>query len=220
MAGISVATLVACFETRAGERIGRNVKLMTYDSCQNSLLRTGTELCFMLRIVILTVIAALVSPSFAQNSLPAQTREVRKFSLFFEANQIVELELATDHPDEIRKYRFLRIELLDGNTRVAVSEFNLASLPIVKISANPTGYGKAEITVNGYAGELVTVRNNRIRLFGRIAVSSIKLDPETGGRILIPDPTNLKGLTTIVDKDGGRRTLTLIMTKSVESTEN
>ena len=178
---------------------------------------TGAELLFRLRVAVLAAIVSLSGIGFAQDSVPPQTREIRKFSLFFEANEDVELEITTDHPEEIRNRRFLSIEFFDGNTLVAGSQFNLASLPIIKVTAHPTGYGKAEIKINGHSGDLVSVRNNRIRLFGQLSVSSIERDPETGELISIPDPTNLRGLTTIVDRDGGRRTLTLVMTTSVEA---
>ena len=146
-----------------------------------------------------------------------QSREIRKFSLFFETDQIVELEITTDHPDEIRKDRFLDIELLNGTSRVAHSQFNLANLPLVKISARPTGYGKAEIIMNDRAGDLAPVRNSRVRLFGKLSISSIERDLESKELILIPDPTNFRGLITIIDRDGGRRTLTLVMTTAVEA---
>ena len=179
--------------------------------------KTGVGFICALRIILPAAAVLLPGVSVAQDSLPPQTREVRKFSLFFEANETVELELTTDHPEEIRKNRFLKFELFDGRSLVAGSQFNLASLPIVKVTAIPTGYGKAKININGHAGELVSVRNNRVRLFGQISIHSVERDPESGQLILIPDPTNFKGLTTIVDKDGGRRTLMLVMTTSIES---
>jgi hypothetical protein len=164
-------------------------------------------------------IAAAVWPAgsgYSQEPERPSTREVRKFSLFFEADEAVEIELTTDHPEEIRSSRFLSIELFDGASRVAGGQWNLASLPVIEIAARPTGYGKAEIIINDRAGSAVSMHNNRIRLSGQIAISSFERDPVSGQLVAVPDPTGLRGLTTIVDRDGGRRTLMLVMTTSVE----
>lgn len=153
---------------------------------------------------------------YSQETGSQPTREVRKFSLFFEADEKVDIELTTDHPEELRSSRFLSIELFDGASPVAAGQYNLASLPVIEITARPTGYGKAEIIINGHAGSAASVRNNRIRLSGIIAISSFERDPISGQLVAVPDPTEFRGLTTIVDRHGGRRTLTLVMTAAVE----
>ena len=178
--------------------------------------RIRIGLCWIIGTVVFATVVWPVGCVFAQEPALPQTREVRKFSLFFETDETVELELTTDHPEEIRKNRFLSFELFDGKSRVTGSQFNLASLPVIEISARPTGYGKAEIIINGLAGNAVPVRNNRIRLSGQISISSFERDPGTGQLFAVPDPTGFRGLTTVVDRDGGRRTLMLVMKTSVE----
>ena len=92
------------------------------------------------------------------------------------------------------------------------ADFNLSQLPLIRIAAARTGFGKANLTVNGIAGGIVPIRRDRIYLFVRALVNTTGRDYETDELILIPSETNLRGLMTTVDGDGARSTRTVVTT--------
>lgn len=141
------------------------------------------------------------------------TRTVERFTFSFEATELVEIQLTANKPaEEIQIDEFLTLEFFDGRRLVLAAEFNLAQLPLITISADTTGYGKATLNVNGLRSHLVPVRRDRIYLQARVFVSTIVRDYESDDLILLPTDMSLKGLMTFVNKDGGRRSRTIVTT--------
>ena len=161
-------------------------------------------------LCVMTWLPGLVA---AQELSPEPTRTVERFSFSFESGEVVEIDLTTNKPaEEIQADEFLTLELYDRRTLVLTAQFNLALLPLITVSAETTGYGKATLTVNGVRSELVPVRRDRIYLQARAFVDTIERDYLTDKLTLIPSDTTLKGLMTFVDADGGRRTRTVVTT--------
>jgi hypothetical protein len=165
-----------------------------------------------LRLALIAAILALPAICYAQDAAQSTTRQVEKFSLSFEPDEVVELELTTANNEAIRPGEFLTLQFFNRRNFITSADFNLEQLPLITIAAVSTGYGKAELTINGVAGGLVPVRRNRIYLLVRALVNTIGRDYKTDELILIPSDKNLRGLMTLVDKDGGRSTRTVVTT--------
>jgi hypothetical protein len=160
------------------------------------------------------VVAIMALPSICYSQDPAQntTRRIERFSFSFEPDEVVELELTTTKPDEISRDEFLTLEFFNNRQFIMNADFNLSQLPLIRIAAARTGFGKAKLTVNGVAGGIVPIRRDRIYLFVRALVNTTGRDYETDELILIPSETNLRGLITTVDGDGVRSTRTVVTT--------
>jgi len=159
------------------------------------------------------VIMVMPAISHTQDVPQDATRTVERFSFSFEASEAVEIELTTNKPvEEIENDEFLTLQFFDRKRLVLTAEFNLSQLPLISIVASPTGYGKAVLSVNGLRSELVPLRRDRIYLQARAFVSTLGRDYETDELVLVPSDTSLRGLMTFVNRDGGRRTQTVVTT--------
>ena len=81
---------------------------------------------------------------------------------------------------------------------------------LIRLTATRTGFGDADLFINGRSVGMVPVRRNRIHLVVQMFVNIPQRDYQTGELILTPSETTLKGLMTFVDLDGTRRTRTIV----------
>ena len=167
---------------------------------------------FVLKRALVVAIVVLPSICYSQDSEPNTTRRIERFSFSFEPDEVVELDLTTTRPDEVTSDEFLTLEFFNNREFIMRADFNLSQLPLIRIAAARTGFGKANLTVNGIAGGIVPIRRDRIYLFVRALVNTTGRDYETDELILIPSETNLRGLITTVDGDGVRSTRTVVTT--------
>ena len=166
-----------------------------------------------MRLALILAIMAMSIICYAQDVPQNTIRRVEKFSFSFEPDEVVELDLTTASPDEVSSDAFLTLVFFSSSrTRVLTADFDLSRLPLIRVAATRTGYGKANLTINGVSGGLVPVRRDRIYLFVQALVNSTGRDYETDELIFIPSETSLRGLMTFVDKDGGRRTQSVVTT--------
>ena len=167
----------------------------------------------ILRLALILAIMAMSIICYAQDVPQNTIRRVEKFSFSFEPDEVVELDLTTASPDEVGSDAFLTLVFFNSSrTQVLRADFDLSRLPLIRVAATRTGYGKANLTINGVSGGLVPVRRDRIYLFVQALVNSTGRDYETDELIFIPSETSLRGLMTFVDKDGGRRTQSVVTT--------
>jgi hypothetical protein len=166
-------------------------------------------------LAILLAFMAMPAISCAQDTSQSESRTAQRFTFNFEPDEAVELELTPDLRDEDeqqapRADEFLRLNLFNGRTAVSSIEFNLARLRLIRLTATRTGFGDAELFINGRSVGMVPVRRNRIHLVIQMFVNIPQRDYQTDELILTPSETALKGLMTFVDLDGTRRTRTIV----------
>lgn len=175
------------------------------------------------------LLAMLVMPAvcYAQEAPQNTNRKAQRFSFSFEPDEAVEIQLtASQEEDEavrsmeltanepaaepVRADEFLTLNLFNGRTPIASTEFNLSRLRLIRITAVRTGFGNAELYINRMSAGTVPIRRSRIYLRAQAMVSTTERDFQTDELILIPSDTSLKGLMTFVDRNGGRRTRTIV----------
>jgi hypothetical protein len=175
------------------------------------------------------LLAIVVTPTvcYTQDAPQNTTRKAQRFSFSFEPDEAVEIHLTASQEDEeaarsmeltanepaaepVRANEFLTLNLFNGRTLIASTEFNLSRLRLIRITAVRTGFGNAELYINRMSAGIVPIRRSRIYLRAQALVSTTERDFQTDELILIPSDTSLKGLMTFVDRDGGRRTRTIV----------
>jgi len=163
-------------------------------------------------------VAAMAMPTIciAQDAPQDTSRQAQKFSFSFEPDETVDMEFTADVDDDeedqapVRTDEFLKLNIFNSRTPISSTEFNLARLRLVRITAARTGSGKAELFINRMSAGMVPIRRSRIYLQVQMLVNIPVRDFETDKLILIPSETKLKGLMTFVDRDGTRRTRTIV----------
>lgn len=165
----------------------------------------------MLRFALIVAITVMPTIGYAQDASQSTTRVAQRFSFSFEPDEAVEIELSSSNSEEeARSDEFLRLDIFNGRAPISSIEFNMSRLRLIRITATRTGFGKAELNINGLSAGVVPIRRNRIYLLAQALVSITERDFVTDELILIPADTTLKGLMTFVDLDGTRNTRTIV----------
>ena len=155
---------------------------------------------------------ALPTVCAAQEVLQDTSRKAQRFTFSFEPDETVDMEFTAelDEDEVVRDDEFLKLILFNSRTPVSSTEFNLSRLRLVRITAVRSGYGNAELFINRMSAGVVPIRRSRIYLQVQMLVNITVRDFQTDQLTLIPSETKLKGLMTFIDRDGGRRTRTIV----------
>jgi hypothetical protein len=176
---------------------------------------TGARTCvmglafFVATIALPTVCAAQEVP---QEVLQDISRKAQRFSFTFEPDETVDMEFTAELAEDevVRDDEFLKLIVFNGRMPVSSTEFNLSRLRLVRITAVRSGYGNAELFINRMSAGVVPIRRSRIYLQIQMLVNIPVRDFQTDQLTLIPSETKLKGLMTFIDRDGTRRTRTIV----------
>jgi len=174
----------------------------------------GVPAAGILVLVLALFAVAMAVPKICngQDMPPNTTRKAQRFTFSFEPDETVDMEFTADAPEDepARPDEFLKLNIFSGRTPISSSEFNLARLRLVRITAVRTGFGNAELFINRMLAGVVPIRRNRIYLQAQMLVNITVRDFQTDQLTLIPSETTLKGLMTFIDQDGTRSTRTIV----------
>jgi hypothetical protein len=172
---------------------------------------TGARTCVM-GLAFFVATLALPTVCAAQEVPQDTSRKAQRFSFTFEPDETVEMEFTAELAEDevVRDDEFLKLIVFSGRTPVSSTEFNLSRLRLVRITAVRSGYGNAELFINRMSADVVPIRRSRIYLQIQMLVNIPVRDFQTDQLTLIPSETKLKGLMTFIDRDGTRRTRTIV----------